>query len=112
MKDQVFLNDLINYGDAFIVVFQAGGTVLDNREDYHMKSIEQAAFFNFNHFCRMVIQNSTFGMCLMFLVAARHMGACGPEITVSSVPPTMFWDSIKGLPTTFTNIDMFGHNNI
>ena len=55
----------------FIVVLEAGGIVVNNGEDLHRKSIEQAAFFDFNHFFRMVIHKRTFGK--FFYVLGRRL---------------------------------------
>ena len=47
MKEQVFMNDPIHDGDVIIFVFKTDGISIDNGEDFHMKSIKQASFFDF-----------------------------------------------------------------
>ena len=64
--DRVFLNDSIHNGDTFIVIFEAYGPVVKNREYFQRKSIGKADFCNFNPFCRTVIHEGTFGTFQMF----------------------------------------------
>ena len=59
---------------AFIIVFGAINTAVGKRDNFHRKSIEQAYFFDFNHFCTTVIHYSTFGAFQGNRLAARPAG--------------------------------------
>ena len=37
-------------------------------------------------------------------------GGAGPRV-IRRVPPTMFWDAVRGLTTTLPDRDMHGHDN-
>ena len=44
-KNRIFRNfDLIDDGDAFIILFKDVDTVIDDREDFHRNNIIQASF--------------------------------------------------------------------
>ena len=42
--DRFVLNDIIYDSDAFIIVFEAYGTVINNWDDFRWKDIKKAAF--------------------------------------------------------------------
>ena len=91
-KLQGFLDYLIYNGNAFIVVFEAGGQVVDNWEYFHRNSIKQSPFAYLNTFCRVVIHERNFRTFWVNYFVAHHAGTggLGPEVPSVRVRPTMF----------------------
>ena len=55
---------MIHEGDEFVTIFEADGPVINNCEDFCWKEINQADFFGFNPFRRMVSNERAFGTFL------------------------------------------------
>ena len=90
-KDMIFRTfDSIYDGDEFIVVFTAVDTVVNNRKNFHRKSIRKIRLLRFNPLHRTVIHESSFGMFQKNYSAARCAGMdLVPEYPSSGVRPTI-----------------------
>ena len=85
----------------FTIVLEASKLVVNNRYNFHRKSIEHAEFCDLNHFCRTVIHQSTFGKFQKNQPASQRAETflC-PELPSSKVGTTIQWGASRGFSTT------------